>query len=174
MTDLHRLPLRGKKDSYHVVVESPRGATSKLSYNPELGVFLASKPLILGLRYPYDWGFLPGTRGEDDDPLDALVLWGVSSYPGVVIPCYPLALLKLSERTKKGARRRNDRLVMVPEPSARVQAVRGNAGLTEREQEELQTFFVAVTALTHKDVRVLGWDGPAAAEKLILDSVVDE
>ena len=79
-------------DLIHVVVESPRGSTVKLKYEPALQVISISRPLSLGQMFPYDWGFVPGTRGADGDPLDAVVLWDVATYPGVLIPCHPLSL----------------------------------------------------------------------------------
>ena len=57
---------------FHVVVEAPRGATLKLKHDPELDVMTGHRPLPLGFAYPYDWGFVPGTRAADGDPVDAL------------------------------------------------------------------------------------------------------
>jgi len=169
VSDLTRLPLRGKKNSFHVVVESPRGSTVKLKYEPELGVFTVGRPLTQGLRYPFDWGFIPSTEGPDGDPLDALVYWDLATWPGVVLPCRPLGVLQVDEKKKKGrGRERNDRLLMVPVAALRAEHLRSHEDLSRREREELEHFFLTVVAFSNKDARILGWKGPAAAEKLIV------
>ena len=71
MAKLDKLPAI-HKDLVHVVVEASKGMTAKCKYDPKRGLFVLGKPLPHGLAYPYDWGFIPGTRGEDGDPLDAL------------------------------------------------------------------------------------------------------
>jgi inorganic pyrophosphatase len=81
MRDLADLPHSPGEGILHVVVESQAGATSKIKWDPELGVFALSRPLPLGVAYPHDWGFVPGTRAADGDPFDALVLSQGSSYP---------------------------------------------------------------------------------------------
>jgi inorganic pyrophosphatase len=169
--DLTKLPTYGKRESVHVVVESPRGSTVKLAFEPKLGVFTVSRPLVLGLRYPYDWGFIPSTRGPDGDPLDALVRWDVSSYPGVVLPCRALGLLKVEQKGKKGGRERNDRLLCVPVAAPRDTQIESLKDVSRRELDELSHFFLAVVALADKDARVLGWEGPEAALRLVADSV---
>ncbi len=166
--DLTRIPLHGKKGSYNVVVESPRGSTVKLKYEPVLGAFTISKPLVRGLRYPFDWGFVPSTLGPDGDPLDALVYWDIVTYPGVVLPCRPLGVLKVDEKKKKkNARQRNDRLLMVPVSADRAEHLKSHQDLSRREREELEHFFLTVTAFTSKNVRILGWEGAEAAVAML-------
>jgi Inorganic pyrophosphatase len=79
MVDRRKLPLRDKKGDVYVVVETPRGSAAKLEFDPDLQLFTLSKSLILGLSYPYDWGFIPSTEGEDGDPIDALILHDVAT-----------------------------------------------------------------------------------------------
>src|SRR5690349_17889552 len=110
ITDLSGLPTRSKTGGFHVVVESPRGSRAKLKYDPGLRAFTFSRPLVAGLRYPYDWGFIPGTTAEDGDPLDAMVFSDVSTFPGVVIECRALAVIRLRQNRKTASgRERNDR-----------------------------------------------------------------
>src|SRR5262245_27505377 len=115
MVDLASLPTRSDSGGIHVVVESPRGSRVKLKYEPSLRAFKFSRPLVAGLFYPYDWGFIPSTLASDGDPLDAMVFSDVSTFPGVVIECRPLGVLRL-EQNKKGSKRRerNDRLIVIP------------------------------------------------------------
>ena len=81
MPNLQFLPARDKDGHFRVVVEAPAGSNLKLKYDPDLGVFLVGRPLILGLTYPYDWGFVPGTRAADGDPLNAMVLGDAGLVP---------------------------------------------------------------------------------------------
>jgi inorganic pyrophosphatase len=84
MAGLLNVPARNGDGDAHVVVETPRGSAAKLEYDPELQAFTLSKALILGLTYPYDWGFIPSTKGEDGNPIDALVLHDAATAPGTL------------------------------------------------------------------------------------------
>jgi inorganic pyrophosphatase len=79
----------------HVVVETPRGSAVKFKYDPTLAAFTLSRPLTLGTVYPYDWGFVPSTRAGDGDPIDAMVLWDGTSFPGLVLPTRLIGLLRV-------------------------------------------------------------------------------
>ena len=172
--DLTRLPLRGKDGAFHVVVESPRASTVKLKYEPELGAFTVSKPLVHGMRYPFDWGFVPSTLAPDGDPLDALVYWDQSTYPGVVLPCRALGVLKVDQKKRRGAgRERNDRLLVVTVIAARAENLNSLKDLSRREREELEHFFTAAVAFADKDVRILGWEGPESAERMIQETAAE-
>jgi inorganic pyrophosphatase len=172
MHDLHKLDAFAHDDIFHVVVESPRGSAVKLKYDPKLGAISVSRPLNFGVTFPFDWGFVPSTQGADGDPIDALVYWDVSSYPGVVIPCRALAVINVDQRGGEGQGRvRNDRVVAVPVEARREKHVRLADDLPARVREELNQFFLTATALEGKDARILGWDGPAQAVALIRASV---
>lgn len=166
MTDLLHLPARRDDGAFRVVVESPRGSQVKLKYEPEHGVFIISRPLILGLTYPYDWGFIPSTRAPDGDPLDAMLLWETPTYPGVVVPARAVGVVRVEQDGKEG-RERNDRVIAMPLSSARGDQIRDVGDIAERVREELERFFVVVTGFSKKNPRVLGWGNAREGEELI-------
>jgi inorganic pyrophosphatase len=170
--DFTKLVARAQGGTFHVVVESPRGATVKLAWDEHLAAFTLSRPLVLGVQYPFDWGFVPGTKAPDGDPLDALVMHDTGTYPGVVMRCAALGVLQLSQR-KKGERKseRNDRVIAVPAEAPRYQGMRDVRDLPKRVRDELETFFVTVVGLENKKLDIHGWGGPAAA-KTLLDRAV--
>ena len=120
---------------------------------------------MLGVTYACDWGFVPSTEGPDGDPVDAAIWWDVPTYPGVVIPCRALAVVRVEQNKADGSgRQRNDRILAEPIASRR------EAPLTDRIRQEFEHFLVAATVLEGKDARILGWDDGAAALALIRSS----
>jgi inorganic pyrophosphatase len=74
MTNCLKFPTWADSGHVHVVVETPRGSRAKLEFDPKLGAFTLAKPLVAGLTYPYDWGFIPSTKAE------TATLWMFSSF----------------------------------------------------------------------------------------------
>jgi inorganic pyrophosphatase len=70
-----------------IVVETPRGNRLKLAFDTQCEAFVVKRELMTGLVSPYDFGLAPGTRAEDGDPVDAMVLHTQCTYPGAVLPC---------------------------------------------------------------------------------------
>ena len=166
MTKLLKLPTWADDEHIFAVVETPRGSTCKLDLDPELGVFTLAKPLMAGLSYPYDWGFIPSTKAEDGDPLDVLVIHDAQTYPGVVLRCRPVGVLEV-EQKKKGKKERNDRVFAVPDRSPLEADLTDVRHLPARAHEELEKFFFATNALEDKELKFLGWRGPTHAIKTI-------
>jgi inorganic pyrophosphatase len=166
MTNLLKLPTWADKQHIYAVIETPRGSTCKLDFDPELRAFTLAKPLMAGLAYPYDWGFIPSTKAEDGDPLDVLVIHDAQTYPGVVLRCKPVGILEL-EQKKKGKKERNDRVFAVPDRSPLESDLQDVRHLPSRARDELQQFFRATNALEDKEIEFLGWRGPAHTTKTI-------
>jgi inorganic pyrophosphatase len=158
----------------HVVVESPAGATTKIKHDSQLGVFMLSRPLPLGMSYPHDWGFVPSTFAPDGDPLDALLLSEGTTYPGLIVVSRPIGVLRLEQNKKQGGgRERNDRLLAVA-ASSRRRDIRTAADLAPALREELERFFVNAVEFERKDPRLLGWGGPEEAWRLVESSRVGD
>ena len=166
MPNLARLPTWAGNELVHVVVETPRGARAKLTFDPGLKTFVLSKSLMLGLSYPYDWGFIPSTRAEDGDPLDAMVIHDAATTPGLVLRCKIIGVLQMIQKTKHD-QIRNDRVIAVPTDSHRERELHGVQDLQPEVKQELEKFFVATDELEAKTLKFLSWQGSAQAKKLV-------
>jgi inorganic pyrophosphatase len=170
--NLLTIPALADPGMIHVVVESPRGSTLKLKYEARWEAMTISRPLPLGVIFPYDWGFVPSTCGPDGDAVDAMLLWDVASFPGVVVPCRPLGVLRVEQNRindNRSKRIRNDRIVAVPEAARRQRQLPGIEAIPVRVKGELEHFAVVATGLEGKDVRPIGWGDAAEALQLIAD-----
>ena len=170
MSNLLALPCYDEDGALNVVVEAPRGASIKLKYEPSLEAFTVSRGLPIGLTYPFDWGFIPGTLAEDGDPLDALVLSDAPSWPGVVARVRALGVLRIEQDGEKG-RERNDRLITLLEDLDRWGDLSDVRKLPKPMRDQIEKFFLDTTFFTDKNARSRGWAGPAAARRLIRQSV---
>jgi inorganic pyrophosphatase len=165
MPDFSRLPLWAGDGLARVVVETARGSRVKISYEPELSCFAMSRALAVGLAYPYDWGFLPSTLGEDGDPLDALVIHDAPTAPGLVIPCRIIGAVKVKQ-TEEHKTLRNDRFIAVPAHDTRA-VLNDVRDLSKEFKFEIEKFFEAAVITEKKEIAFLGWAGPKEALKLI-------
>src|ERR1022692_1989775 len=68
-----------------IVVETPKGSRNKYKYDPACDCLELATALPEGMVFPYDFGFVPATIGQDGDPLDVLVLMDAPVAPGCVI-----------------------------------------------------------------------------------------
>jgi inorganic pyrophosphatase len=157
------------KGRVQMIVETPRGSAIKWKLDEESGLFTVSRSLTAGLRYPFDWGFVPGTQAEDGDPVDALCLHSDASFPGALLPCRCLAFVDVDQESKRG-RVRNPRLILAPDWEGANTFGLGSE-LTDRAKRELEHFFLNATLFTSKDARILGW-GNAEAASDYLDSAI--
>ena len=149
-----------------VIVETARGGRNKMAYDEELGVFRLKKVLPEGMSFPYDFGFVPSTRGQDGDPLDALVLMDEAATTGCLVACRLIGVI-LGEQRAKRRRIRNDRLVAVAVPSHTHADLKHVDDLNKSLLSELEKFFINYHAEYGEEFRVLGCKGPRSAWKLV-------
>lgn len=169
MANMHKLPTWNDQDQLVCVVESPRGSKAKFKYDPKLKVFTLNRALILGINYPYDWGFIPSTMAEDGDPLDVMIFHDVPTFPGVVMACEAIGALLVTQKKSDGStgRQPNHRVFAVPAGSEREQENKDVRELPKRVRKELEKFFVAAGALANKDLEIVDWVGPDEAVDLV-------
>jgi inorganic pyrophosphatase len=150
-----------------VVIETPRGATPKLAFDPTAQVFGYVRPLPVGMMYPYDWGFIPSTVGEDGDPLDGLVIHQASSAPGVVIKCNLLGALRVKQKDEGGEVLRNDRYVLCPHREDAPDEPVAADHVPDDLRREIEQFFLSSVVGTGKTIKFKGWQNAAEARRAI-------
>lgn len=168
--NLQSLPPFAERNIFHVVIESPRGSTLKLKYRPEYEAMGISRPLPAGLVFPFESGFVPSTRNADGDPLDVFVVWDVSSFPGVVLTCRALGVLRVEQNAVNfdaSRRIRNDRVIGLPIETRREADWQTLDDIPERVRQEWIQFTIAAAALDGKDATAVGWGGRDDALSLI-------
>ena len=73
---------RDARQTIQVVIETPKGSRNKYAFDPVQKVSQLKKVPPAGMAFPYDFGFVPSTKAEDGDPVDALVLMDEPAFPG--------------------------------------------------------------------------------------------
>jgi inorganic pyrophosphatase len=167
VVNLAHLDCKGPTEgTLQVVIETPRGSRNKFKYDEQLGLFRLNKMLPLGSSFPYDFGFIPSTRGEDGDPLDVLVLMDEPAFPGCVVPVRLLGVLE-AEQTQDGTTVRNDRLLATLVTPYNPPEVTALDQVNEKRLREVEYFFVAYNRMEGRDFRPVGRKGPDGARRLI-------
>jgi inorganic pyrophosphatase len=149
-----------------VIIETPKGSRNKYAYDPEERIFGLTKVLPAGMAFPYDFGFVPSTRGGDGDPLDVLVLMDEPAFPGCRLTCRQVGVIE-GEQGKKKDTERNDRVVAVENGNHSYAHVKRIDDLGKRFERELEEFFVNYHCLSGKEYRILALKGPDAARRCV-------
>jgi inorganic pyrophosphatase len=163
------LPSRDEKGHWLAVIEACQRSANKLKYDIERGVFELHGVLPLGVSFPYDFGFIPSTLGDDGDPLDVLVLMDEPVPPGTVVPCRLVGVIEAKQKQKDEKKMRNDRLLAVAAQTHRYPNVRKLSNLAPQVLEEIERFFVFYNAQKGVAFEPIGRGDAAAAARLVSD-----
>src|SRR5689334_3990623 len=90
-----------KTGNLNVIVETSQGSRNKYKYDPERRLFKVHKLLPAGASFPFDFGFIPSTVGDDGDPLDVLVVMEEPAPAGILVPARLLGVIE-AEQTEGG------------------------------------------------------------------------
>jgi len=167
LANLARLsPWDAKSGALNVVIETSKGSRNKLKFDPDFGLFVLSKVLPRGLTFPFDFGFVPSTVGDDGDPLDVLLLMDEPTPPGSLVPARLIGMIEATQ-TEDGETERNDRLIAVAEKCHEHQDIHSVKDLSENLLREIEHFFVSCHELDGKRFKPVDHHGPTRAEKLV-------
>jgi inorganic pyrophosphatase len=165
--DLGKLPaFDAETKLLNVVIETPRGSRNKYAWKPELGAFLLKKVLPVGHTFPFDFGFIPSTKGEDGDPLDVLVLQDSPTFAGCIVPVRLIGVIEANQ-TEEGKKERNDRLVAVCDRCDMYSDVKEIRDLPRQIWEQVEKFFISYNEQEGRKFEVLARRGASAARRLV-------
>ena len=152
-----------------VIIETYKGSRNKFKYDAASESFKLSKVMPEGMVFPYDFGYVPATKGEDGDPIDVLVLTDEPLFPGCVVDCKLIGVLE-AEQEEDGEKNRNDRLIAVATASLLYSELNTLDDLNPVVLKQIQDFFVNYQRVRNVKVTILGRGGPDQALKLVQEA----
>jgi inorganic pyrophosphatase len=157
-------------DEVLAIIEIPQHSGQiKYEIDKDSGALCVDRFLGTSMVYPANYGFVPGTLGEDGDPLDVLVVTPVPILAGACIKVRPIGVLKMQD--EKGM---DEKIITVPvsKLSTLYQDVQSCADLPPLLMKQIEHFFTRYKDLEEgKWVKVLGWDDKQTACALINASI---
>lgn len=159
-------PFNRKNRTLTVIIETPKGSRNKFTFDPPQELFKLGGVLPAGAVFPFDFGFIPSTKGEDGDPLDVLVLMDEPAFPGCLIEARLLGVIEAEQHEGEDTVR-NDRLVAVAAEAHTHRDVESLDDLPERLLEEIEHFFISYNEFKGKRFQPLGRFGADRARKLV-------
>ena len=150
----------------YAIVEIAKGGRNKYEYDPKLGLFRLDRVLYSSVHYPAAYGFIPGTRAEDGDPMDILVMTNEPTVTGCLIEARPVGLLRMQD--EEG---RDEKVLAVPIIDPFFNEIQELDHVAPHFLREVEHFFDIYKELEGKRVETLGWESRNAAEGAINASI---
>jgi inorganic pyrophosphatase len=160
-------PFDEESGDLNAVVETVAGSRNKFAYDGELGLFRLKGVLPAGASFPFDFGFVPSTKGGDGDPLDVLVLMDEPAFAGCLVPARLVGVITAQQRERDGTVEQNDRLIAVASDSHTHEGVRKIDDLSPQLLDEIEHFFISYNEMRGKTFTPTGRKGPRAAKTLV-------
>ena len=151
----------------NVVIETPKDSRNKYAYDEKLGIFILKGVLAVGHSFPYDFGYIPQTKGGDGDPLDVLVLMDEPAFAGCLVPSRLIGIIEAEQTELDGKVERNDRLIAVASDSHNHSDIKSINDLNGKLIDEIEHFFVSYNQAKGKEFKLLGRFGAQKARKII-------
>src|ERR1700681_2324713 len=144
MAPLTSLPNRldAKRLECRAVIETPKGCRNKFDYDPDSGLFKLGGLLPEGMMFPFDFGFIPSTLGEDGDPLDVMVLMDEPAHVGCLLDVRIIGVIE-AEQTQHGKTEVNDRILAVALHSYSHEDKTSIHDLSDALLDQVEQFFVS-------------------------------
>jgi inorganic pyrophosphatase len=164
--DLSLIPAQPKSGIINVLIEIPAGSKNKYEFDKDLNAMALDRVLSSSVQYPYDYGFIPNTLGNDGDPLDGMVMMDQPTFPGCVIAARPIGMLEMIDGGD-----RDEKILCVPDKDPRYAGVKSLKDVPQHRLDEISEFFKTYKNLEKKVTEILGWKDVDAVEPLVQEGI---
>lgn len=155
-------------EEVNAIIEVPKNSMLKYELDKESGLIKLDRALYSAVHYPGDYGFIPRTYWEDDDPLDIIVLSNFPVYPLTLIRVRPIGVLHMMDNNES-----DDKIIAVHATDPRFGRYRDITDVPEHVLSELRHFFETYKALQERKVEVLSIKHGADARKVIMKAIAN-
>ena len=168
MPDLTTLAnqLDEEKGTCRAIIETPKGCRNKFDYDSESNLFMLGGLLPEGMMFPFDFGFIPCTLGDDGDPLDILVLMDAPAHVGCLIEVRLIGVIS-AEQIEDDEKETNDRLLGVAVHSYNHEGLDTIGDVSKKLLSQLEEFFVSYNKQRGKKFKITGTGGTKKAIKFV-------
>lgn len=155
-------PQRIRPDDFLAVIEIPKGGKKKYELDKETGFLILDRILYTSTHYPANYGFIPRTYGDDNDPLDVLVLCSEALEPLTLVRCYPIGYISMTDGGKN-----DEKIIAIPFSDPMYNMYRDIMDLPSHIFDEMTHFFSVYKALEGKQAVAGDVNGREAALEII-------
>jgi inorganic pyrophosphatase len=159
-----------KKGVCRAIIETPRNFRNKFDYDPASNLFKLGGLLPEGMMFPFDFGFIPSTLGEDGDPVDILVMMDAPAHVGCLMDVRIVGIIE-AKQTEDGKTKTNNRLLGVAVHSYDHADVDSIDDVSKALLSQLEEFFVSYNKQRGKKFRITGTGGPKKALRFLKDGI---
>ncbi|MBA3424281.1 MAG: inorganic diphosphatase [Rubrobacteraceae bacterium] len=153
-------------EEFNVVVEISKGSKVKYELDKDTGLLLVDRILYSSVIYPANYGFIPQTLGDDEDPLDVLVLMQEPVQPLSLLRVRPIGMMPMVDDGEN-----DEKIICVHLDDPEYMAFEHYDELPQHRLNELQRFFQDYKKLEQKEVNVGGMSGPEDARDTVLHAM---
>ena len=102
-------PKRITPEDFICVIEISKGSRKKYELDKETGYIILDRILYTSTHYPANYGFIPRTYGDDNDPLDVLLICAETLEPMSLVRAYPIGVISMIDNG-----RADEKIIAIP------------------------------------------------------------